>query len=121
MEPSLKPYFDHVWPLFWPWLWLNLIRFALWHQRTGQEALLTVDCFGNIRIAFLCDAPQADDLYDYDAPAVTSWQRLAPGFALPELVNSTHALPEIVRPVTIPVRTVSGLFADPAVPARGPP
>ena len=78
MEPSLKPYFDHVWPVFWPWLVWNLIRFARWHLRTGQDALLAVDCFGNIRITRLCDAPQADDLYVYEVPKVASWDRLAP-------------------------------------------
>jgi len=77
MEPSLKPYFDHVWPVFWPWLVWNLIRFARWHLRTGQDALLAVDCFGNIRITHLCDAPQAEDLYFYEAPKVTSWDRLS--------------------------------------------
>ena len=82
MHPELRAYYDHVYPLFWPWLWWNLIRAALWHQRTGRDALMAVDCFGNIRIVFLGDAPKPDDLYSYDQPKTMPWNRLAPGFAL---------------------------------------
>jgi len=83
MHPALRPYYDHVIPVFWPWLWLNLIRFALWHMRTGREALLAVDCFGNIRIVQLADAPKPDDLYTYEAPLVPRWERPALGSDLP--------------------------------------
>jgi len=84
MHPALRPYFQHVWPLFWPWLVWNLLRFARWYERTGIEALLAVDRFGNIRITCVADVPLPDDLYTYDAPDVLPWERLAPGFALPE-------------------------------------
>ena len=49
MDPRLKPYFDHVHVLFWPVLVWNLIRIIRWRARTGQEALLAVNCFGAIR------------------------------------------------------------------------
>jgi hypothetical protein len=83
MHPALRPYYDHVIPVFWPWLWLNLVRFALWHLRTGREALLAVDCFGNIRIVHLADAPKPDDLYTYEAPLVPRWVRPALASDLP--------------------------------------
>ncbi len=83
MHPALRPHYDHVIPVFWPWLWLNLIRFALWHMRTGREALLAVDCFGNIRIVPLADEPMPNDLYTYKAPLVPRWERSALGSDLP--------------------------------------
>ena len=60
------------------------MRYARWYERTGIEALLMVDCFGNIRIAHLPDAPPPDDLYTYEAPDAFPWERLAPGVTLPE-------------------------------------
>jgi hypothetical protein len=83
MHPALRPYYDHVIPVFWPWLWLNLVRFALWHMRTGHEALLAVDCFGNIRIVQLADAPKPDDLYTYEAPLMPRWESPALSSDLP--------------------------------------
>ena len=84
MHPALRPYYDHVFPVFWPWLWLNLVRFALWHLRTGREALLAVDCFGNIRIVRLADEPIPNDLYTYEAPLMPRWDRPALGSDLPD-------------------------------------
>ena len=78
MHPDLRPYFDHVWPLFWPWLIWNLLRVADWHTRTGQDGLFMVDCFGNVRLVRLSDAPEPDDLYSYEAPKQMPWERLAP-------------------------------------------
>jgi hypothetical protein len=83
MHPALRPYYDHVFPVFWPWLWLNLVRFALWHLRTGHDALLAVDCFGNIRIVYQADEPALDDLYTYEAPLVPRWERPALSSDLP--------------------------------------
>jgi len=74
MHPALRPYFDLVWPVFWPWLCWNLLRVAAWHQRTGRDALMAVDRFGNIRIVRLSDAPAPDDLYTYEAPRVPRWE-----------------------------------------------
>jgi len=83
MHPALRPYYDHVIPVFWPWLWLNLVRFALWHLRTGHEALLAVDCFGNIRMVFTADEPKPDNLYTYEAPLMPRWEHPALSSALP--------------------------------------
>ena len=123
MEPSLKPYFDHVWPVFWPWLVWNLIRFARWHLRTGQDALLAVDGFGNIRITRLCDAPQAEDVYAYEAPRVTSWERLAPGFCMPaEMGSDFGSVPSgLLWTFPVFIRTASGLFPDLSPQPRAPP
>jgi hypothetical protein len=82
-HPDLQRYFNHVWPLFWPWLVWNLVRVARWHARTGREALMAVDCFGNIELVCLADAPPPDDLYTYEAPRIAAlgtscpWQRCA--------------------------------------------
>ena len=84
MHPALRPYYDYVIPVFWPWLWLNLVRFALWHLRTGRDALLAVDCFGNIRIVRLSDEPAPDDLYTYEAPLMPRWERPALASDLPD-------------------------------------
>ncbi len=77
MHPDLQRYFNHVWPLFWPWLVWNLLRVARWHMRTGRDALMAVDCFGNIRLVYVSDAPPPDDLYTYEAPRVAAWKRPA--------------------------------------------
>ncbi|KCZ85599.1 hypothetical protein HAD_07940 [Hyphomonas adhaerens MHS-3] len=77
MHPDLQRYFNHVWPFFWPWLVWNLVRVARWHTRTGREALMAVDCFGNIRLVFVADAPPPDDLYTYEAPCIPRWERPA--------------------------------------------
>ena len=123
MEPSLKPYFDHVWPLLWPWLVWNLIRFARWHLRTGQDALLAVDCFGNIRITRLCDAPQAEDPYLHEAPRVTSWERLAPGFGLPaEMGSDSISDPSgLLRTFPVHLRSSFGSLPDLSPQPRAPP
>jgi len=84
MHPALRPYYDHVIPVFWPWLWLSLVRVALWYMRTGRDALLAVDCFGNIRIVHLADAPKPDDLYTYEAPLMPRWECPALSSDLPD-------------------------------------
>jgi len=123
MEPSLKPYFDHVWPVFWPWLVWNLIRFARWHLRTGQDALLAVDCFGNIRITHLCDAPQAEDLYTYEPPKVTSWERLAPGFGMPAETGPNFPSDQsgLLRTLLVHFRASFGPSPDLSPQPRAPP
>ena len=123
MEPSLKPYFDHVWPLLWPWLVWNLIRFARWHLRTGQDALLAVDGFGNIRITRLCDAPQAEDVYAYEVPRVTSWDRLAPGFCLLTEMGSDFPsdLSGLLRTFPVHLRSSFGSLPDLSPQPRAPP
>jgi hypothetical protein len=83
MHPALRPYFDLVWPLFWPWLCWNLLRVAAWHQRTGRDALMAVDRFGNIRLVRLSDAPAPDDLYTYESPPVPRWESPALSSDLP--------------------------------------
>ncbi len=77
MHPDLQRYFNHVWPLFWPWLVWNLVRVARWHTRTGRDALMAVDCFGNIRLVYVADAPPPDTLYTYEAPRIPRWERPA--------------------------------------------
>ena len=90
MHPDLRRYYDHVYPVFWPWLWWNLVRVALWHIRTGREALLMVDCFGNIRFAFVSDAPKPDGLYTYEAPKVPRWE--CPALAVQPLLPGEKGL-----------------------------
>lgn len=83
MHPDLQRDFTHVWPLFWRWLAWNLVRVACWHARTGREALMAVDCLGNIRLVCLADAPLPDDLYTYEAPRTPRWEHPALGSDVP--------------------------------------
>ncbi|WP_375210570.1 hypothetical protein [Hyphomonas jannaschiana] len=91
MHPDLQRYFTHVLPLFWPWLVWNLVRVARWHARTGREALMAVDCFGNIRLVCLADAPPPDDLYTYEAPRIPRWERSALCSDVPVCVRASSA------------------------------
>ena len=98
MHPDLQRFFNHVWPLFWPWLVWNLLRVARWHERTGQDALITVDCFGNVRFAYVADAPPPDSLYTYEAPRVAAWERPALGSDVPvSICASVCAQSDMVR------------------------
>ena len=97
MHPDLQRYFNHVWPLFWPWLVWNLVRVARWHTRTGREALMAVDCFGNIRLVCLADVPPPDDLYTYEAPRVAAWNHPALGSDVPVCVRDGLSKPVIVH------------------------
>ena len=120
MHPGLRPYFDLVYPLFWPWLWFNLIRYCRWSQRTGISALLSVDCFGNIRIVRIADEAPADDLYTYDPPALPRW-------AAPALASDLPALPEgaacsgLIRTFVPALRPLFGLPSDTPARIRAPP
>ena len=60
MDPRLKPYFDHVFVLFWPVLIWNLMRIARWQAHTGREGLFAVNCYGGIRLVRVSDAPCAN-------------------------------------------------------------
>ncbi|MAU68509.1 hypothetical protein [Hyphomonas sp.] len=97
MHPDLQRYFNHVWPLFWPWLVWNLVRVARWHARTGREALMAVDCFGNIRLVCLADATPPDDLYTYEVPRVAAWNHPALGSDVPVCVRDGLSKSGIVR------------------------
>ena len=88
MPPALRIYFDHVWPVFWPWLIWNMVRVAAWHERTGRDALMAVDCFGNIRLVRMADAPAAEDLYTYEAPLVPCWEKAGLASGLPVELQS---------------------------------
>ncbi len=93
MHPDLRRLFQLVWPVFWPWLVWNLVRVARWHLRTGREALFAVDCFGNVRLTYVADAPPPDDLYTYEAPRVAAWEHPALGSDVPVGVRMSE--PEV--------------------------
>nr|WP_321360471.1 hypothetical protein [uncultured Hyphomonas sp.] len=97
MHPDLQRYFTHVWPLFWPWLVWNLLRVARWHTRTGRDALMAVDHFGNIRLVFVADAPPPDDLYTYETPRIPRWERPALGSDVPVCVSETQVRHDPVK------------------------
>ena len=87
MDRCLKPYFDHVYVLFWPVLIWNLMRIARWQAHTGREGLFAVNCFGGIRLVRIDDAPRPDT----DA----AWARLCQRFVIPaeaELSAGTQTL-----------------------------
>jgi hypothetical protein len=87
-HPDLQRFFNHVWPIFWPWLVWNLLRVARWHMRTGRDALMAVDCFGNIELTYVADVPPPDDLYTYEAPRLAAWERPALGSDVPVCVRA---------------------------------
>jgi hypothetical protein len=72
-DPRHARYYAFVWPLFWPWLWLNLRRLEAWQRETGRTVLLRIDRFGNLSIDAMADAP-APHRYRYTAPAVPAWE-----------------------------------------------
>ncbi|MEZ6000026.1 hypothetical protein [Hyphomonas sp.] len=98
------------------------MRAADWHRRTGRNALINVDHFGNIRFLCLGDVPPPDTLYRYEAPRVPRWQR--PAYC--------SDVPAALRVQSIMVRhdpAWSGLIMhrhdivryDPALHVHGPP
>jgi hypothetical protein len=88
MHPDLQRFFNHVWPIFWPWLVWNLLRVARWHMRTGRDAPMAVDCFGNIELTYVADAPPPDDLYTYEAPRLAAWEHPALRSDVPACVGT---------------------------------
>ena len=70
-DPRHARYYAFVWPLFWPWLWLNLRRLEAWHR------------FGNIYITAMADAPNPQR-YQYTAPVIPAWERPLRWSDLPE-------------------------------------
>lgn len=121
MHPDLRTFYRHVYPLFWPWLWWNLVRAALWHLRTGQDALLMVDRFGNVRFVHVSDPPKPDGLYTYDPPKVTSWDRLAPGFGLPDPMLEDGIGNAPSRCIRGPFAVLFAVSAPLTAAVRGPP
>ncbi|MEZ5999639.1 hypothetical protein [Hyphomonas sp.] len=91
MHPDLRRLFQLVWPVFWPWLVWNLVRAARWHERTGRDVLFAVDRFGNLRFAFVADAPPPDTLYTYEAPRMAAWDHPALGSDVPVCVRASDA------------------------------
>ena len=81
-DPRYARYYAHVWPLFWPWLWLQIFRLRCWQKLNKRDVLLSVDRMGNIHIRAVADAPSSR--YRYDPPAVPAWQRPALGSDMPE-------------------------------------
>ena len=121
MPPALRIYFDHVWPLFWPWLIWNMVRVATWQERTGREALMAVDCFGNIRLVRMADAPAAEDLYTYEAPLVPRWASAGLASDLPAGLSAHPDTSGDVRCRPVFLRCVSGDTPVCAGYVRGPP
>ena len=82
-DPRHARYYAFVWPLFWPWLWLNLRRLEAWQEETGRTVLLRIDRFGNIYITAMADAPNPRR-YQYTAPVIPAWERPLRWSDLPE-------------------------------------
>jgi hypothetical protein len=97
MHPDLQRFFNHVWPIFWPWLVWNLLRVARWHMRTGRDALMAVDCFGNIELTYVADAPPPDDLYTYEAPRLAAWEHPALRSDVPACGRASPASSVMIR------------------------
>ena len=118
MDPRYRSLFQHVLPLLWPWLWWNLLRLDAYRRRVNRNILIQTDRMGNIRILLVGDAPKPDDLYCYEAPRVTSRERRAPGFCLPETMPELLAC---LRAFAPRVRAPSGPASGTNALVRGPP
>ena len=118
MDPRYCSLFQHVLPLFWPWLWWNLLRLDAYRRRVNRNILIQTDRMGNIRILLVGDAPKPDDLYCYKPPKVASWDRLAPGFCVPV---TTLELPARLQAFAPRVRAPSGPASGTGALVRGPP
>ena len=66
-----------------PFVWVQLMFIKRWQMRCRRDALISV-CWptGRLRIVHVGDAPRAADVYHYEAPAITAWDKCA--VALPE-------------------------------------
>ncbi|HPF22746.1 MAG TPA: hypothetical protein PK417_04670, partial [Hyphomonas sp.] len=89
-----------------------------YRRRVNRNILIQTDRMGNIRILVVGDAPKPDDHYSYEAPKVTSRDRLAPGYCMPE---TTPEHLECVTTICAPVRTALGDPMRTAAFVRGPP
>ncbi|MAN45992.1 MAG: hypothetical protein CMF04_07250, partial [Hyphomonas sp.] len=69
----------------WPWLWLQLWAIAIHQKETGQDFLLNVTRCGFVRIKYVSDVrkPKPKNLYKYEAPVVSAWDRPALGSDMP--------------------------------------
>jgi hypothetical protein len=107
-DPRHARYYAFVWPLFWPWLWLNLRRLEAWQEETGRTVLLRIDRFGNIDITAMADAPNPQR-YQYTAPVIPAWDRPSRWSDLPEnLVRGLLALAGCFAASTIPAYCALG-------------
>ena len=88
MDPLYRPFFQHVWPICWPWLWWNLVRLTAWRMRTGRQIFILVDRFGNIYTRFIGDAPKPAGSYSYEAPLVPRWEKAGLASDLPAGLNA---------------------------------
>tara|TARA_R110000796_G_scaffold68309_1_gene156429 strand:- start:3417 stop:3788 length:372 start_codon:yes stop_codon:yes gene_type:complete len=109
-DPRHARYYAFVWPLFWPWLWLNLRRLEAWQRETGRTVLLRIDRFGNLSIDAMADAPDPHR-YRYTAPAIPAWDRPSRWSDLPAMLAT--GLTPLARCCAAPVTkakaaTVSG-------------
>ena len=53
---------------------------------------MATDCFGNIELTYVADAPPPDTLYTYEAPRIPRWERPALCSAVPEAVRELSGL-----------------------------
>ncbi len=58
MDFALQPHlYRHVPVLYWPWVFWQLWRIALWGELTGRDVLVTVDETGRVHIRHVSDDP----------------------------------------------------------------
>ena len=68
-----KDLFDYVWPVFWPWLWLQLALLVDAKERDGRDRLIMVFWWGKVLVA-VGDDPSAapaftpDQVWEYARP-----------------------------------------------------
>ncbi len=58
MDFALQPHlYANVPVLYWPWVFWQLWRIALWGELTGRDVLVTVDRYGRVHIRHVSDDP----------------------------------------------------------------
>ena len=61
-------------------------------MRTGRDALMAIDCFGNIELTYVADAPPPDTLYTYKASRLAAWEHPALRSDVPACVGAQSGM-----------------------------
>ena len=53
--------FARCWPIFWPWLWWQLVELEAWVEHEQRDLIIGVSWYGRIMILALGDPPRPTD------------------------------------------------------------
>ena len=90
-----------VYPLFWPWLWLQIWRLKCWQRETKREVLISVDRAGNLYIRAISDPLPLPGFYRHTPPSIPLWQRPTLASNMPDLpAGTTYSIRTWKKPAT---------------------